>query len=315
MDASRQRGPAGLRFDASGGSPILGEAERAALKAAVQQLRAAAGIEAATWSWKAVWQFVAERFGRCLSRRSCLRYLHRLGFVWKRPKRRLVKADPAKRAAFVEQYRALVAEAAARGAWIFFIDEAHLRADGDLRGLWALKGMPVLVDSTSPKYGEQASFYAAVCLGTGEVGGAMLADNSCAETSAQFLRALRAYYNGLLINGLLILIWDNSPAHRGEPIREVLRTPGLDLRLVALPAYSPDYSPAEPIWEWIREEVTANTCLGTAAKVCDAVWSFFDAVEERIDEVKHRCRTTLQALAMPQPAATSHAVSLVGSVM
>jgi len=34
-----------------------------------------------------------------LSPRSCLRYLHRLGFVWKRPKRLLLKTDAAKRAA------------------------------------------------------------------------------------------------------------------------------------------------------------------------------------------------------------------------
>jgi hypothetical protein len=80
-------------------------------------------------------QFVAERFGKRLSPRSCLRSLHRLGFVWKRPKRRLLKADPAQRAAVVAQYRDLVADATARGARIFFVDEAHFRADGDLRGL------------------------------------------------------------------------------------------------------------------------------------------------------------------------------------
>lgn len=253
---------------------------------------------------------MAERFGQQLSRRSCLRYLHRLGFVWKRPKRRLLKADPAKRAAFVARYQELVTEAAARGARIFFVDEAHFRADGDLRGLWTLKGQPALVDSTSPKYGEKASFYAAVCLETGEVGGAMLVGNSCAQTSAQFLRALRAYYAGPLI-----VIWDNSPAHRGEPIRDLLRTPGLDLRLVALPPYSPDYSAAEPIWNWIREEVTANTCFGTAAKVSEAVWAFFAAIDARVEEVKRRCRTALQALAFPQVPDASHAVSFAAAVM
>jgi transposase len=230
--------------------------------------------------------------------------------VWKRPKRRLAKADPVKREAFVDQYRALVAEAAARGARIFFVDEAHFRADGDLRGLWTLKGMPALVDCTSPKYGEKASFYAAVCLETGEVGAAMLTGNSCAATSAQFLQALRAYYPGPLY-----VIWDNSPAHHGEPIRDVLRTPGLDLRLVALPPYSPDYSAAEPVWNWIREEVTANTCFGTAARVGEAVWSFFAAVDERVEEVKRRCRTVLQAVAFPQPSDGSHPVSLAGAVM
>ena len=38
-------------------------------------------------------RYVADRFGLALSRSSCLNYLHRLGFVLKRPKKRLLKAD------------------------------------------------------------------------------------------------------------------------------------------------------------------------------------------------------------------------------
>ena len=55
------------------------------------------------------------------------------------------------------------------GAKVFFADEAHFRADAELRGNWVLKGEAALVDSTSPKYGEKASYYSAVCLETGAV--------------------------------------------------------------------------------------------------------------------------------------------------
>ena len=40
-----------------------------------------------------------------------LNYLHRLGFVLKRPKKRLVKADPVRRKAFVAEYATLTASA------------------------------------------------------------------------------------------------------------------------------------------------------------------------------------------------------------
>ena len=56
-------------------------------------------------------------------------------------------------------------EAQQTRARIFFADEAHFRADAELRGKWVLKGKPALVDSTSPRYGEKASYYSAVCLG------------------------------------------------------------------------------------------------------------------------------------------------------
>jgi transposase len=288
----------------------LDTTEQAALKAAVAAPPADAAIPAATWSWKAVRQFVAERFGKRPSPRSCLRYLHRLGFVWKRPKRRLLKADPVKREAFVAQYRDVVADATALGARIFFVDEAHFRADGDLRGLWTPKGKPALVDSTSPKYGEKASYYSAVCLETGEVLAAELKGNSSAVTTRDFLLGMRTHYTGPLI-----IVWDNSSAHRGEAIREFLRTPKLDLRLVALPAYSPDFNADEAIWKWIREEVTANTCFGTAAKVAEAVGRFFDAVDHRAEEVTRRCRTVLQTLAFPDSSTVSHTELLAGSAM
>ena len=114
-------------------------------------------------------RFVSERFGVSLSRSSCLNYLHRLGFAFKRPKKRLLKADAEKREAFVTEYVALMEEAQQTGAKVSFADEAHFRADAELRGKWVLKGRPALVDSNSPKHGEKASYYSAVCLETGEV--------------------------------------------------------------------------------------------------------------------------------------------------
>ena len=41
------------------------------------------------WNWKVVRQFLKQSFDLGLSRSSCLNYLHRLGFVLKRPKKRL----------------------------------------------------------------------------------------------------------------------------------------------------------------------------------------------------------------------------------
>lgn len=251
-----------------------------------------AGIPAANWTWKVVRRFVQETFGKRLARSSCFRYLHRLGFVWKRPKKRLLKADAGRRAAFVREYAALVEEAERTGAKVFFVDEAHFRADADLRGMWVLKGEPALVDSTSPRYGEKASYYSAVCLETGEVEVMALEGTSSAETSTAFLRQLRARHPQPLI-----VIWDNGPAHSGEAIRAYLRTPDLHLRLVRLPPYCPDYNADEPIWKWVRQEVTANTCFGTKAAVRQQVGVFFAGLADRADEVKSRCRTALHAAA------------------
>ena len=116
--------------------------------------------------------------------------------------------------------------------------------------------------------------------------------NSNAETSTAFLQQLRKNHPGPLV-----VIWDNGPAHRGEAIRSYLTTPDLQLRLVALPAYSPDFNADEAVWDWAREEVTANECLGTKAQVQEKMNAFFGGLAHRKEEVKHRCRTLLQARA------------------
>ena len=102
----------------------LEEAQQAELKAAVQEPPAASGIGLTNWNWKAVRQFVLEHFGISLSRSSCLNCLHRLGFAFERPRKRLLKADAEKREAFVSEYAALVEEAQGTGEKIFNADEA-----------------------------------------------------------------------------------------------------------------------------------------------------------------------------------------------
>jgi hypothetical protein len=110
--------------------PVLDPARQAEFKAAVQAAPAADKIGLANWNWKIVRQFVKEHFGRVLGHSSCSNYLHRLCFVVKRPKKRLLKAKPEKRSAFVAEYAALRAEAERCGAKIFFVDKAHFRAAG-----------------------------------------------------------------------------------------------------------------------------------------------------------------------------------------
>ncbi|MCE2499739.1 MAG: winged helix-turn-helix domain-containing protein [Dehalococcoidia bacterium] len=173
--------------------PAVDVEQRAELKAVVQQLPSPAGIKLSNWNWQAVRRYVKDCFGLALSRRppvADLNYpvssrgqaLHRLGLVLKRPEKRLLKADPARREAFVGEYAALTVAAAQTGTKIFCADEAHFQVDADLRGKWALQGEPALVDATSPRRGEKVSYYSAVCLETGEVEVMELEGNSNSAT-------------------------------------------------------------------------------------------------------------------------------------
>ena len=119
-----------------------------------------------------------------------------------------------------------------------------------------------------------------------------LEGNSNSGTSIAFLEQLRERHGGRLD-----VLWDNAPAHRGEALREYLRTAGLNLRLVNLPGYSLDFNADEAIWGWARGEATGNLCLGTRAAVQERVGNFLAGQANRKEEVRRRCRTTLQSRA------------------
>ena len=123
-----------------------------------------------------------------------------------------------------------------------------------------------------------------------------LTGTSSSATSAAFLCQLRAKHAAPLI-----VIGDNGPAHGGDAVREYLATPELALRVLRLPAYSPDCNPDEAIGAWAREEVTANTCLALEATVQEQMQRYFDGLSARTTEVRSRCRRKLQALAEAVP--------------
>ena len=244
-------------------------------------------------------RFVWERRGISLSCSSCPHWLHRVGFGFKRPKKRLLKADEARREAFVVEYATLMEEACQSQAKVFFADEAHFRADAELRGKWVLRGEPALVDSSR-------HWWTRAARGTGRRPATI---RRCAWRPVRWngwtwkgtaTAKRRPPSSGSCGKGPpcgVHVIWDNAPAHRGEAVREYLRRPGLNPRLVNLPGYSPDLNADEAIWGWAREEATGNLCLGTREAVLERVSSFMTGLASRKDEVRRRCRTVLQSRA------------------
>ena len=166
-----------------------------------------------------------------------------------------------------------------------FADEAHFRADAELRGGGC---RAILVNSSSRGMARPATIRR--CVWRRERW------NGWTWRSAAFLDQLRQRHSGPLQ-----VIWDNAPAHRGEAVREYLRRPGLGLRLVNLPGYSPDFNADEAIWGWAREEATGNLCLGSRAAVQERVGSFLARLTSRKDEVKRRCARSAAPDSQPGP--------------
>jgi hypothetical protein len=233
----------------------LDPAGQADLTAAVQA-PPAAGSDLADWNWEVARRFIDRRAGVRLSRRTCRRRLHRLGFrssssgrrsgCWARPGRRAPRPGSSTKPACVPR---------------------RPSRHGALTG-------------------EPASSYSAVCLATGAVEAMGPDGNRNADTSAAILKQVRAKHAGPLI-----VSWDTGPAHGGEAIPD---DAGPGVAPGAAAGRPPGVNADEQIRGWAREEVTANTCSGMAAKVREAVGTFVAGLTARIDAVRRRRRTALQ---------------------
>ena len=249
---------------------------------------AQAGIELANWYWRVVRQFVSERFG--ISRSSCLNYLHRLAIRPRRPKKRLLKADEAKREAFVTEYAALSEEAQRSGTKIFFADEAHFRADAELRGKWVpgrggFGGLEARAMAKRPATTRQ-------CVWRPGRLEWMEQGNSNSGTSAAFLDRLP---RGTA--GPLNVIWDNDR-----------RTAGRRCVIPADAGLGPEADKPAGLQSGLqrlmrrsgagRERTPPETCaVGTKSRVQERVGNFLAALANRKEEVIRRCRTVLQSRA------------------
>ncbi len=88
------------------------------------------------------------------------------------------------------------------------------------------------------------------------------------EHTSDVLRRLRAENP----DGTIIVIWDGAPYHRAKAVWAAAAS--LDIKLVPLPGYSPDLMPVEPLWRWLREDVTYHHCHATAEDLTRRVAAF-----------------------------------------
>ena len=177
----------------------------------------------------------------------------RLGLSWKKGKKLLGRADPARRRAFVEQLRDVLAGAQRDRYLLVYLDEAHLHQDADLGRGWAERGRRLGVASSSPGLSAKVSFYGLYLYNEGEVRLWPYPRANGAHT-IDVLRRLRAEHP----DRELVVLWDGASYHRAGAVREA--AVALRIGLMPLPGYSPDFMPVEALWRWLREDVTYHHC-------------------------------------------------------
>jgi transposase len=70
------------------------------------------------------------------------------------------------------------------------------------------------------------------------------------------------------IRGKVLVIWDGSPIHKGQPINDFLAAGAAKrLHLERLPGYAPDLNPDEGIWNYLKRVALKNRCCRDLAEL------------------------------------------------
>mgnify|MGYP006282328123 FL=1 len=218
------------------------------------------------WTLKRLVRWVKETFAIDCSRETLRKVLKELGFSWKKARKLLNKANPDQRAAFLKTLEEWLDEALHERCLVVYLDEAHVHLDTDEGYGWSIRGQRFWVSSSSPGL-DKVSFYGVYLYNLGQVR-IWPFERANKENTVEVLKRLRVEFPDVPIK----LVWDGAPYHRAKLVREAAQT--LDIGLVRLPAYSPDFMPVEHLWHWLREDVTYHTCYDQKADLIAQVDRF-----------------------------------------
>ena len=231
------------------------------------------------WTLKRLSAWVKETFNIACSRETLRKTLKRLGFSWKKARKLLNKASPAKRSAFLKTLEELLDDALHERCVLVYVDEAHIHLDTDEGYGWSICGERFWVSSSSPGRAK-VSFYGIYLYDLAQVRIWPYAKAN-SEFTMEMLTRLRAEFPDQPIK----LVWDGASYHRALKVRA--QAQALDIALVPLPGYSPDFMPVEHLWHWLREEVTYHTCYDTK-----------DDLIAQVEQFQHRVNQDALALSL-----------------
>jgi len=233
------------------------------------------------WTLKRLVKWVEEQFEQVCGRETIRRALKRMGLSWKKAKKLLGKADTEQRAAFVDQIQTLLREAMYDKQLLVYIDEAHIHQDADLGYGWSVCGERFWVCSSSPGLSKKVSYYGLYLYNEGQVE-LWPYERANGDHTIDLLERLRARYP----ERPLTVIWDGASYHRSHTVRQ--RASDLNIDLVRLPAYSPDFMPVEALWRWLREDVTYHRCHNTAEELIAHIEQFRQTINAHPNELADR---------------------------
>ena len=206
------------------------------------------GIKSNVWTGRLILIMLSEVFSiNGISPSTAYRTMHRIGKSYKKPGRPFDQRAPSSEAKekFKIDLGRKIADAAAAGFSVFWVDESHFSTK-TIRGMtWLTRGLSIL--HRIKPYGKRYTCFAA--LGIGGLLHHRCYDQGNTEHMTEFVTSIYEAY------GKIVLIMDNASYHKSKELMENLKKFGGAVRMIYLPPYSPDLNPVKMVWKELKKYI------------------------------------------------------------
>src|SRR5271169_3545000 len=201
------------------------------------------------------------------TRSGLIALLHRLDMEHRKPKAISRKLDPAKQAAFIKEYEALMNRIEADEA-VVFADAVHPTHAVRPVGCWGPKDVPVAVEQNSGR--DRLNIHGAIDLETGQT---VMKDVLTVDalSTIMLLTAIEAIYPGMRFVHVFL---DNARYHHAKLVQAWLARPDCRIKLHFVPAYCPHLNSIERLWGLMHKHITHNKCYASFKDFSIAMLTF-----------------------------------------
>ena len=232
------------------------------------------------WTRDSVGLLIFRRFGLDLSRWTVGRYLKDWGLTVQKPAKRALEQNPVQVRSWLQtKYPAIVRQAAAEEADIFWGDEMGLRSEHQTGTTWSAKGQTPVVRTSGNRF--RCNMVSAIT-NRGRMAFMVFTGKFISEVFITFLERLIRHCAGRKV----FLIIDRHPVHRSGKVSKWLSAHSKEIEVFYLPAYSPELNPDELLNNAAKAGVSRKVRAKDQAELQAELRSYLRSTQRRPEQVK-----------------------------
>lgn len=220
------------------------------------------------WSCETLAEVLAWETGRRLSRETIRRGLHRLAWVWRRPRPAVGPEDP-RYGQTLAAIRQLLAHLPPDETAVFQ-DEVDVNLNPKIGACWMIRGRQALV--TTPGNNQKRYLAGSLHWRTGRL---LVSAPGRRRNEVLFLAHLDDLRHRLRGYRKIHVICDNAKFHGSQKVQEYLYQWRDRVEVHFLPKYAPETNPIEHVWWRMHEAITRNHRCQTIEQLLEQVFQWF----------------------------------------